>query len=180
MPLRRGLTAVCTALALVSAAVAAHAQGPEPGQTNTDVPWRTSYFPYLSGLSNDGPLISARIRRSQAAPYEERVTARAFMQLDVGIGFRGTRFVTAQFGAPLLVKNWRFHGFAIVSRESRYGFFGIGNGTTFNQANVTDANPFFYRVQRTNYYGSFETSRRIVEATVALQPVFPFASVLAT
>ena len=133
MPLRRGLTAVCTALALVSAAVAAHAQGPEPGQTNTDVPWRTSYFPYLSGLSNDGPLISARIRRSQAAPYEERVTARAFMQLDVGIGFRGTRFVTAQFGAPLLVKNWRFHGFAIASRESRYGFFGIGNGTTFDQ-----------------------------------------------
>lgn len=161
MPLRRGLIAGCTAIVLVSAAVAAHAQGPEPGQTNTDVPWRTSYFPYLSGLSNDGPLISARIRRSQAAPYEERVTARAFMQLDAGIGFRGTRFVAAQFGAPLLVKNWRFHGFAIASRESRYGFFGIGNGTTFDQGNVTDANPFFYRVQRTNYYGSFETSRRI-------------------
>ena len=162
MLLRRCVSAGCTAILLVCAAAALYGQGPEPVQTNTDVPWRTSYFPYLSGLSNDGPLISARIRRSQAAPYEERVTAKGYMQLDAGIGFRGTRFIAGQFGAPLLVKNWRFAGFGIASRESRYGFFGIGNETTFDQNNVTDANPFFYRVQRTNYYGSFETSRRMV------------------
>jgi outer membrane protein assembly factor BamA len=137
-----------------------HAQ--EPARTNIDVPWRLSYFPYLSGLSNDGPLISARIRYSQAAPYEERVTSRAFVQLDGGVGFRGTRFAVAQFGAPLWIKNWRFSAFTIASRESRYGFFGLGNETTYDKANVTDANPFFYRVQRTHYYGSVEATRRIV------------------
>jgi outer membrane protein assembly factor BamA len=162
MSLRLSLRAGGTAILLVWAAAVAQAQGPEPAQTNTDVPWRTSYFPYLSGLSNDGPLISGRIRRSQAAPYEERVTSRGFMQLDAGIGFRGTRFAAAQFGAPLLVKNWRFYGFGIVSRESRYGYFGIGNQTIYDKNNVTDANPFFYRVQRTNYYGSFDVTRRIV------------------
>jgi outer membrane protein assembly factor BamA len=162
MALRTGLPAACAALLWLSAAVSADAQVAEPALTNTDVPWRTSYFPYLSGLSNDGPLISARIRHSQAAPFEERVTARAFVQLDGGIGFRGTRFAVAQFGAPLLVKDWRFSAFTIASRESRYGFFGVGNGTIYDKANVTDADPFFYRVQRTNYYGSVEATRHIV------------------
>lgn len=162
-------TAIAAGLSL-SAPPPAVGQRPEPGLTNTDVPWRTSYFPYLSGLSNDGPLISARLRHSQAAPYEERVTARAYVQLDAGIGFRGTRFAVAQFGAPLLVKNWRFTAFTIASRESRYGFFGLGNETTYDKTNVTDVNPFFYRVQRTNYYGSIEVTRRIVgPLQVALQ-----------
>jgi len=157
---RLGLAAATTAL--LSLAVAGPGFGQEPAQTNLDVPWRTSYFPYLSGLSNDGPLISGRVRYSQAAPYEERVTARAYLQLDAGIGFRGTRFAAAQFGAPLWVKDWRFHAFTIASREARYGFFGLGNETAYDKANVTDADPFFYRVQRTNYYGSLEATRRIV------------------
>ena len=152
-------------------APAPSAPAPPPRQlTNTDVPWRTSYFPYLSGLSNDGPLISFRIRRSQAAPYEERVTARAFAQLDAGIGFRGTRFAVAQFGAPLLVKDWRFAGMLLAMREARYGFFGIGNQSIYDGANVTDANPFFYQVQRTRYQAVAEVTRRIAgPLQVALQ-----------
>jgi outer membrane protein assembly factor BamA len=165
---RPGLAAAATALLFLAGAGPMFGQ--EPGQTNLDVPWRTSYFPYLSGLSNDGPLISGRVRYSQAAPYEERVTARAYLQFDAGIGFRGTRFAVAQFGAPLWVKNWRFNAFTIASREARYGFFGLGNETAYDKANVTDANPFFYRVQRTNYYGSLEATRRIVGPLhVALQ-----------
>jgi outer membrane protein assembly factor BamA len=168
IPVRPGLAAAATAL--LSLAGAGRSFGQEPGQTNLDVPWRTSYFPYLSGLSNDGPLISGRVRHSQAAPYEERVTARAFLQFDAGIGFRGTRFAVAQFGAPLWVKNWRFTAFTIASREARYGFFGLGNGTEYDKALVTDVNPFYYRVQRTNYYGSAEATRRIVgPLQVALQ-----------
>ena len=167
------LAAVCLTGLASLVALAASAQEPTaptlpappapatPPQTNTDVPWRTSYFPYLSGLSNDGPLISFRIRRSQAAPYEERVTARAYAQLDLGIGFRGTRFAVAQFGAPLLVKDWRFAGVLLATREARYGFFGIGNETAYNSANVTDADPFFYKVQRTRYQALVEVTRRI-------------------
>jgi outer membrane protein assembly factor BamA len=166
---RPGLAAAA-ATALLWLAGAGRCLAQEPAQTNTDVPWRTSYFPYLSGLSNDGPLISGRIRYSQAAPYEERVTSRAYVQLDAGVGFRGTRFAAAQFGAPLWLKDWRFTALTIASREARYGFFGLGNGTTYDKANVTDADPFFYRVQRTNYFGSVEVTRRIVgPLQVALQ-----------
>ncbi len=184
---RRGRPGVAGATALVAAlgalaSVDVRAQEPTPAPaptapaaparqlTNTDVPWRTSYFPYLSGLSNDGPLISFRIRRSQAAPYEERVTARGFAQLDAGIGFRGTRFAVAQFGAPLLIKDWRFAGTLAAMREARYGFFGIGNQSTYDAANVTDANPFFYQVQRTRYQAAAEVTRRIAgPLQIALQ-----------
>jgi len=166
---RPGLAAAA-ATALLWLAAPGRCLAQEPAQTNTDVPWRTSYFPYLSGLSNDGPLISGRIRYSQAAPYEERVTSRAYVQLDAGVGFRGPGFAAAQFGAPLWLKDWRFTALTIASREARYGFFGLGNGTTYDKANVTDANPFFYRVQRTNYFGSVEVTRRIVgQLQVALQ-----------
>ncbi|HEY8105646.1 MAG TPA: BamA/TamA family outer membrane protein, partial [Gemmatimonadales bacterium] len=101
---------------------------------------------------------------------EERVTARAYAQLDLGIGFRGTRFAVAQFGAPLLVKDWRFSGLLLATREARYGFFGIGNETAYNSANVTDADPFFYKVQRTRYQALVEVTRRITGPLhVALQ-----------
>jgi hypothetical protein len=43
------------------------AQEGEEGEYRS--PWRTSYFPYLSGKANDGPVISARIRYWQPAAY---------------------------------------------------------------------------------------------------------------
>ncbi len=145
----------------LAAQVPPPAERPVPELTNTDVPWRTSYFPYLSGLSNDGPLISFRLRHSQAAPYEERVTENAALTLDGGIGFRGTRYLYGQFRAPLLLSGWRFAALVIASRESRFGFFGLGNDTPYDPANVTDADPLFYRVTRTAYRGRLEVTRRL-------------------
>jgi hypothetical protein len=154
------------AVALAAAAAALAAQQPaapprSPTLTNTEVPWRLSYFPYLSGLSNDGPLISARGRYAQQAPYEARVTTNAALTLDAGIGFRGTRFVLARFVAPRLAPGWRFHVLGLAAREARFGFFGIGNETTYDPDNVTDANPLFYRVQRTSYRGQVEATRQL-------------------
>ena len=63
--------------------------------TNTDLPWRLSYFPYLTGLSNDGPLLAARVRYWKPAAYEDLVTTKAEQELNAGIGFRGTRFAVA-------------------------------------------------------------------------------------
>ncbi len=160
--MRLSLRLAAASILVWAAPARLRAQEAAPQQTNTDAPWRTSYFPYLSGLSNDGPLISFRVRRSQAAPYESRVNARAFAQLDAGIGFRGTRFAVAHFGAPLLVNDWRFSGTLLATREARYGFFGIGNQTTRDPANVTDANPFFYQVQRTRYQAVAEVTRHLV------------------
>ena len=124
-------------------------------------PWRLSYFPYLSGGANDGPVISARLRYWQPADYDDRVTANGAFDAAAGFTLRGSRFVAARFVAPQLVDGWRFMASAIADRQARFGYFGIGNDTEKDDDLVTEAMPFVYRVRRTRYEGMVEVTRRI-------------------
>jgi hypothetical protein len=125
------------------------------------IPWRTSYFPYLSGGTNDGPVLAFRVRYFQAAEYEDRVTANAALNAEAGITSRGSRHLYVQFRAPQLVEGWRFDLKAGAAREVRFGFFGLGNDTEYNKDLVTDATPFIYRVRRSRYRGAAEVTRRL-------------------
>jgi outer membrane protein assembly factor BamA len=127
----------------------------------SDIPWRTSYFPYLSGGSNDGPVLSFRVRHWQAAEYEDRVTANAALNADAGITPRGGRHGYVEFQAPQLLEGWRFKAKAGAAREVRFGYFGLGNETEYNKDAVTDAQPFLYRMRRTRYRGSLEVTRHL-------------------
>ncbi|HZI73209.1 MAG TPA: hypothetical protein VFD73_04135, partial [Gemmatimonadales bacterium] len=80
----------------------------EVAEESPPAPWRTSYFPYLSGGSNDGPVLSFRVRYWQAAEYEDRVTANAALNAEAGITPRGGRHAYVQFRAPQLLEGWRF------------------------------------------------------------------------
>ncbi|HEY3013360.1 MAG TPA: BamA/TamA family outer membrane protein [Gemmatimonadales bacterium] len=124
-------------------------------------PWRTSYFPYLSGGSNDGPVLSFRVRYWQAAEYEDRVTANAALNADAGITPRGGRHAYLEFRAPQLLEDWRFDAKVAAFREVRYGYFGLGNDTEYNKDAVTDIEPFLYRVRRTRYRGYVDITRRL-------------------
>jgi outer membrane protein assembly factor BamA len=134
---------------------------PESTEKEPGAPWRTSYFPYLSGAANDGPALVGRIRYWQPAEYEARVTTTAALSLDAGLTTRGSRGVTAQFRAPLLREGWRFFALAGADRLVRYGFFGLGNETVYDRDAVNDAQPFFYRMRRTRYRGVAEVTRRL-------------------
>jgi outer membrane protein assembly factor BamA len=130
-------------------------------QGESDIPWRTSYFPYLSGGSNDGPVLNFRVRHWQAAEYEDRVTANAALDLEAGITSNGSRHIYAQFRAPQIARGWRFDAKVGTSREVRFGYFSVGNDTEFNEDAVTEAQPFLYRVRRTRYRGVVEVTREI-------------------
>jgi outer membrane protein assembly factor BamA len=142
-------------LALLSAQSAV-AQG-----ESSDMPWRTSYFPYLSGGSNDGPLLNFRVRYWQAAEYDDRVTATAALDAEAGITTRGGRHAFVRFRAPQIVEGWRFDAKVGAAREVRFGYFGLGNDTEYNRDAVTDAQPFLYRVRRTRYRGYVEVTRQL-------------------
>jgi hypothetical protein len=124
-------------------------------------PWSTSYFPYLTGGTNDGPVLAFRVRHWQRAEYEDRVTANAALNLDAGITPRGGRHIYAEFRAPQILNGWRFDAKAAAVREVRFGFFGLGNETDYNKDAVTEAQPFLYRVRRTRYRGYVEVTRRL-------------------
>lgn len=126
-----------------------------------DRPWRLSYFPYLSGGANDGPVISARLRYWQPAEYEDRVTANGAFDAAAGFTLRGSRYLSARFVAPQLVEGWRFQAAAIADRQARFGYFGLGNDTEENEDLVTEAVPFLYRVRRTRYEAVVEATRRL-------------------
>jgi outer membrane protein assembly factor BamA len=134
------------------------AQGEAPPQAP---PWRTSYFPYLTGGTNDGPVLAFRVRYWQPADYDDRVTARAALNADAGITSRGSRHAYLEFRAPRIKEGWRLDTKVGAHREVRYGYFGLGNDTEYNKDIVTDATPFIYRVRRTRYRGFAEVTRQI-------------------
>ena len=127
----------------------------------TKTPWRTSYFPYITGGTNDGPVLAFRVHHFQPAEYEAPVTTNAAITADAGITPRGGRHVTVKFRAPQLWKDWRISALAAAVREVRFGYFGLGNETIEDDDAVTPAAPFLYRVRRARYGGKIEATRRL-------------------
>ena len=130
-------------------------------EEDSGLPWRTSYFPYLSGGTNDGPVLNFRVRYWQAAEYDDRVTANAALDAEAGITPRGGRHAFVRFRAPQIAEGWRFETMIAAAREVRFGYFGLGNDTEYNEDLVTEAQPFLYRVRRTRYRGMAEVTRRL-------------------
>ena len=124
-------------------------------------PWRTSYFPYFSGLANDGPVISARVRYWQPSPYEARTTYNAALDGATGVSFRGTRYAAVRFRAPGLWKDWRLDASLGAERLARFGYFGLGNDTEHDPDLVDEDTPFLFRVRRIRYEGRVEVTRRL-------------------
>lgn len=124
-------------------------------------PWQLSYFPYLTGGSNDGPMLAWRMRWNKPAEYEDRVTSVAEVSLDAGIGGQGSRFLTLEAGLPRLALGWRAVATAGARREARYGFYGVGNDTEHDEDLVSDAQPYYYKMSRTRYVGTVEVTRVI-------------------
>jgi outer membrane protein assembly factor BamA len=134
---------------------------PTVDEARAKTPWRTSYFPYLTGAPNDGPVLAFRVHHFQPAEYDERVTTNAAFTAEAGITPRGGRQIILRFRAPQLWKNWRLKTLAAAVREVRFGYFGLGNQTVENGALVTPAQPFLYRVRRARYGGQVDVTRRI-------------------
>lgn len=128
----------------------------EPGDR-----WLLTYIPFLRSAPNDFPEIAFRVRLWQPASWDSRVTARGEATFEAGTSFRGSRYISGEFRAPELVEGWRFRAYAAAVRDARFGYNGLGNSTSNDQAVVKAGAPFFYRVHRTRYFGRVEVTRQI-------------------
>ena len=116
------LVTLCLLAVRVAAQVPEASDAPETADTGdvaepytepeTKTPWRTSYFPYLTGGTNDGPVVGFRVHHFQPAEYEDRVTTNAALTADAGITPRGSRSISVRYRAPQLWKDWRVSAFA--------------------------------------------------------------------
>ncbi len=126
------------------------------------VPWKDSFYPYFPSLGNNFPLIAIHFEERKAADYFARTPYAGLISLDLGTGFTGARMAVARLHTPLLVPHWRLAASLGTTRESRLGYYGLGNTTEFNENLVTESQPHYYEARRTRYFGNLELSRQLV------------------
>ncbi|HWA59304.1 MAG TPA: BamA/TamA family outer membrane protein [Gemmatimonadales bacterium] len=151
-------------LAAAGLAVALLALGPaglSAQEESNGAPWKDSFYPFFPSLGNNFPLIALHLEERKAADYFARNPYAGLFSLDVGQGFTGARMAVARFHAPLLKKDWRLLTSLGSTRETRLGYFGLGNDTKDDESLVTKSQPHYYEARRTRYFGTLEISRRI-------------------
>jgi hypothetical protein len=128
----------------------------------SNAPWRDSFYPFFPSLGNNFPLIALHLEERKAADYFARNNYAGLFSVDVGQGFTGARMAVARFHAPLLRRDWRLLSSIGTTRETRLGYFGLGNDTRDDESLVTKSQPHYYEARRARYFGNLEISRRIV------------------
>jgi outer membrane protein assembly factor BamA len=158
VPARMGGSGLLLALAASLATAPLAAQG---GEKNT-APWKDSFYPFFPSLGNNFPLIALHFEERKAADYYARTPYAGLLSIDLGTGFTGARMAVVRLQAPLLWDNWRLASSLGTTRESRLGYYGLGNDTPFDSKLVTNSQPHYYQARRTRYFGSVELSRRLI------------------
>lgn len=151
---------VASALALALLALAAPLAAQDPNRPS-DAEWKESFYPFFPSLGNNFPLIALHLEERKAANYFARTPYDGLVSLDLGSGFTGARMAVARFHAPLMWRDWRLNATIGATRETRFGYFGIGNDAEYDQDLITDDEPHFYEARRTRSFGNAELSRRL-------------------
>jgi len=123
--------------------------------------WGISWLPILVPASNEFPFIALGADYSVPAPYEAPYISNGALSGAAGVTFKGSWFAAVRFRAPGLVRKWRFDVRAKAIRANRFGYFGVGNETTYDK-DLGKQEPNFYRVSRSLYLGQVEVSRQLV------------------
>ncbi len=123
--------------------------------------WLTSWVPVPGGAPNDGPAVGLRWRHWLPAEYGDRVLYRQSLTVTAWTTFRGSRSVGLLWQAPRLGEGWRGRAQAYATRETRYGFFGLGNTTTLDHDLADSTQPYLYRMRRVRYGAEAEVTRRL-------------------
>jgi hypothetical protein len=130
-------------------------------EESSGAPWKDSFYPFFPSLGNNFPLIALHLEERKAADYFARNPYAGLLSIEVGQGFSGARMAVAKFHAPLLWKDWRLLASLGTTRETRLGYFGLGNDTRNDEDLVTKSQPHFYEAGRTRYFATAEVSRRL-------------------
>ncbi len=154
----RALVALLLILASVSPLSAQHIETKEtyPGE------WLTSYYPFIATLPNNGPSIEFRGQHWQMAPYGGPVTtAIRFNVRAAWAPWGGSWLGDVGMSAPLLAPGWRLMADIQAGRDTRYGYYGLGNTNTLDPDLTKDSLPYLYRVNRALYAATVDVTRRI-------------------
>lgn len=167
MATRKGVLAAVGAVVLVLFAQDARSVG---AQTARPTGLEVGAVPALNFDSDEGFGYGAiaelyHYGRGEVGPYRWTLQPTVFLTTE------GRRDLTAFFDAPhLLPSGWRLAGFLGAERHIATPYYGIGNGTVYDEGLDQDGgpDPFYYRFGRTRYSGSITLQRSMADPRVRL------------
>ncbi len=156
-PIRRARFSVLSIVAALALPSLAPAQDLPRGSG-----WKDSFYPAFTSISNDAPLFIVHYEQRNGLTFYDRAPYSGQFALDLGANTAGSRMARASFKAPLLWKDWRVAASLGAVRQVRFGYYGLGNDTDFDDDLVTKSQPFYYRARRARYLGTAEVSHRLL------------------
>ncbi len=86
-----------------------------------DVPWRLSYFPYLTVSPNDGVMGIARAVYFQQADWGGRLSLQRSVEVEAGYSTRDAWKGSLVWSEPLIADGWRLKAQASIGHQPRFG-----------------------------------------------------------
>ena len=148
---------------LAVSAGAARAQLPNLptfGPSWTDVSYPKIYYSNRDGFALG--LYYAQIKQLGYDDWDAPPPYASKVSLDFFFGTSGSKQINLEWRAPKLADGWRFVTQLQWVRRGRENYFGIGNDAPYDEANVTDQNPDFYRSNNRRAFAYGEVQRRII------------------
>jgi len=146
----------------VVAALASTAGQPAAAQENGGLELSRSIFPIVYWQASSGWTLRGVLRYSAPVARDRPELNAVDAGISAFIGTEDYRGIDLGIYAPALVDGWRFLIIGRVIRESRFGYFGLGNDTPRDHALVTDTSKHYYQLRRVSALGRADVHRRIV------------------
>jgi hypothetical protein len=121
-------------------------------------PWAASYYPYVVKGPNEKLSLVLHYQYAQSADYDQRVPFMRTFVAEAGANADGGRFAVGRFKGPLLADGWRLFVEGGVVRQSRFGYFGLGNDT---KPTATKLEPLIDKMRRVRSYARVDVTRRL-------------------
>lgn len=122
--------------------------------------WLSNYYPYIASSPNTFPLLGARYDYRRDAEWDDPWLSDGSLAATLAFGFNGSKMATVVYRAPGLWEDWRLYAEAYGVKDSRMGYYGIGNDSPYDAA-IEEGNSLYYLVRRGRLGGRAEVTRRV-------------------
>ncbi|UCG85204.1 MAG: BamA/TamA family outer membrane protein [Gemmatimonadota bacterium] len=139
---------------------------PKLGSSWTDVGYPKIYWTPANGASFG--LYYAQLRPPGFNDWDDAPPYRANISIDGEISTSGSYRLGLEFKFPSFFPGWRFDLRFRTTRLARQNYFGIGNETAFDNNKVTDAQPYYYKMDRRRLFLRGTAQRQLFSRLRAL------------
>ncbi len=133
---------------------------PKLGSSWTDVGYPKIYWTPSNGASFG--IYYAQVRPPGFDDWDDPPPYRANISVDGEISTSGSYRLGLEFKFPSFFPGWRFDLRLWTIRHARQNYFGIGNDTDFDDTNVTEEQPYYYRMDRRRLFVRATAQRRLI------------------